>query len=1336
MVARITAYIVMILVMGSSLVTFASANQQYTLSAASTGNPQFVNQPSNDMNKAAEPSSAPDPPIQLQGIVGGAGSGYIGGATAVAQDSHGNIYVTDYGNYMVQVFSPNGTFLREFNTTYPDLSVPVVVYKFPTYFNVDITGQYDTNQSGISLQPISIAINPSNDTVYVVGSQQIYQLGSYNPQIEVFNSSGSLIQAWSLMGDYGYSMASITVDSQGYVYAYDSAVQMLYKFTANGTFVAQTQLPVGGSYGYGYGTPYNPLLIPYPQIYGIALANYGNYVYVAGYNGQQNSCFPAKDYLQGCTVFKLNTNLSIAAAWGNTSQSDYAGGLAVSPTNGNIFVTDTADNRILEYNQNGTLVGSFGSLGQGAGQFYYPGGLLVNSSGYMYVADTQNDRVQMFGPNLGFVGMFGKPTFYGQPGAGAGFNARVGVDVINDSSIYVLDRASFADAGGNFWRISKINSSGVLLFRRNLDFSSCKDCGSEFNGLIVNASNGDFYTYSSYYVYNCLGIGAIVKFYANATLEFVAVPNSAYYNPAGFGCTGYEGIATNSSDYVYTTTNIGPPNYYTAFEKLDSSLRTVGNFTFGLTNSVAAFALSANGNYYLSDYGEGRITVESDTGTFYRIALPFGWLTPTALATDSNGNLYAASSGPSGGGYLFVYHEQTQLYNMSLGEALDGLLVTGNHLSASVVPNGTAAIFGNPGFYQPFVIEQFNIPNTTNSSYITISGRVLDSRGNPVEGATVVASSTTSYYGSLYLASFSVRTNSEGYYAMPVIKDSYFVGIIPPSGSNFMQQWYDNQTSIVNSTAVNVPPSVAINFTLYPSSVPTGVINGSELSLGNTFGPGYSQSNPAPMVNTHLPLNVTYLLTNNQTFDIPASVITYANGITYAVPMNITGVGFGGDPSLRVKVSTAPFLYIPNTAGMASIQIDVECYSTPQELFNWMHAIFGDAAIHQTLSGIGEAAEISVVFDGAAAAWTASEVNNYFWNNQQEVETGVAQSGILNQLAQLLYPGIPMIHADEKLAGAYPGLIVYNEPTDSNPDGQLLPRSPTAAPILIQLEVATENYLQNSGRLQGFTAEDPPYSDGPYQKMPVQPDLGSFTGEGQWLRDIFGGYYAGMGQGKTWWEIHPISSFDRSVIESMFSSANTHFDNQGNIINCPSPAVVGGKVTKEIQEPNGNTLTVAGNLVAAVVNIHLIDPSGTITNAVTGAPIRNAQVTLYVLNTTTNTFQPVSNSSLFSPAVNPETTDTDGSYGWLVVPGEYFVHVSAQDYYPANSSIVTVPPAINDLNVALTQIPSTNTSSPPTSTGVPEFSIPVVFVAAISMLAVVAVRRFRPKGPSEFYERQ
>ena len=84
-----------------------------------------------------------------------------------------------------------------------------------------------------------------------------------------------------------------------------------------------------------------------------------------------------------------------------------------------------------------------------------------------------------------------------------------------------------------------------------------------------------------------------------------------------------------------------------------------------------------------------------------------------------------------------------------------------------------------------------------------------------------------------------------------------------------------------------------------------------------------------------------------------------------------------------------------------------------------------------------------------------------------------------------------------------------------------------------------------------------------------------------------------------------------------------------------------------------------------------------------------------MLNSTTNTFQPLNDSSLFSPSVNPEITDSSGAYGWLVVPGEYFVQVTAQGYYSANSSIVTVPPAITDLNVALGPVPSTNSSSAP-----------------------------------------
>jgi DNA-binding beta-propeller fold protein YncE len=70
------------------------------------------------------------------------------------------------------------------------------------------------------------------------------------------------------------------------------------------------------------------------------------------------------------------------------------GGIASDPTTGDLYVSDTHDNRVQVFSSAGAFITGFGSGGSGNGQFSGPRGVAVNSSGTAYLADTANNRVQ------------------------------------------------------------------------------------------------------------------------------------------------------------------------------------------------------------------------------------------------------------------------------------------------------------------------------------------------------------------------------------------------------------------------------------------------------------------------------------------------------------------------------------------------------------------------------------------------------------------------------------------------------------------------------------------------------------------------------------------------------------------------------------------------------------------------------------------------------------------------------------------------------------------------------------------------------------------------------
>ena len=111
---------------------------------------------------------------------------------------------------------------------------------------------------------------------------------------------------------------------------------------------------------------------------------------------------------------------STGSSGSGNGQFGYPQGIA-SDAQGDIYVTDTTNNRVEKLDSAGKYLSQFGSAGSGNGQFSSPNGVAVGAKGDVYVADSGNRRIERFSATGEYVGKFGSQgTGSGQFSSGIG----------------------------------------------------------------------------------------------------------------------------------------------------------------------------------------------------------------------------------------------------------------------------------------------------------------------------------------------------------------------------------------------------------------------------------------------------------------------------------------------------------------------------------------------------------------------------------------------------------------------------------------------------------------------------------------------------------------------------------------------------------------------------------------------------------------------------------------------------------------------------------------------------------------------------------------------------
>ena len=490
----------------------------------------------------------------------GSGNGQFKEPYGVAFDSQGDVWVADTLNSRIQELTATGQFIQKFGT--------------------------EGSADGALNKPFGITVD---------GSGTVWVADTYNKRVQAFSATGTYIKKISI-GVYTYGVA---LDSGGDIWS-SASDNKLREHSSAGTLLRTV-----GSAGSGNGQLSSPRGIAVDgkgnvwvadavnnrvQVFGPTgeyLTKFGS---LGGGNGQFS--FPAAVALDprgsvwitdmnnsrlqrwtGFTPWPPVFSKAVGTAGSGNGQFNGGFGVAVSPVDGTVAVADSANNRIQIFSEEGTYVRQFGSVGSGNGQFKEPYGVAFDSQGDVWVADTLNSRIQELTATGQFIQKFGT-----EGSADGALNKPFGITVDGSGTVWVADtynkRVQAFSATGTY--IKKI-SIGVYTYGVALD--SGGDIWS-------SASDNKLREHSS--------AGTLLR-----TVGSAGSGNGQLSSPRGIAVDGKGNVwvadAVNNRVQVFGPTG----EYLTKFGSLGGG---TGQFSF-----PAAVALDPRGSVWITDMNNSRL---------------------------------------------------------------------------------------------------------------------------------------------------------------------------------------------------------------------------------------------------------------------------------------------------------------------------------------------------------------------------------------------------------------------------------------------------------------------------------------------------------------------------------------------------------------------------------------------------------------------------------------------------------------------------------------------------------------------------------------------------------
>jgi DNA-binding beta-propeller fold protein YncE len=294
------------------------------------------------------------------GGVPGTAPGQFNFPRNVAIGPDGSIYVADSGNNRIQVFSPQGQFVRQWGSTCK------LFEKTPLGCQGDGRGQFN--------EPWGIAVGQDGS---------VYVSDTWNHRIQKFDSQGNFVTMWgnfeSTGGELGnpkalYGPRAVTMGKDGNVYVMDTGNKRVVAYQPDGTFVTQF-----GGQGLTEGRFDEPV--------GLAQDQDGNWYVTDTWNHRIQKFDPTGVYLSQWPV----------SGWGSQSVVNKPF-VAIDPERKILYATDPENYRVLAFGLDGTFKATWGLYGNDDQSFALPTGIAVGPDGKVYVADGDAHRIMVFPP--------------------------------------------------------------------------------------------------------------------------------------------------------------------------------------------------------------------------------------------------------------------------------------------------------------------------------------------------------------------------------------------------------------------------------------------------------------------------------------------------------------------------------------------------------------------------------------------------------------------------------------------------------------------------------------------------------------------------------------------------------------------------------------------------------------------------------------------------------------------------------------------------------------------------------------------------------------------------